>query len=600
MTDMKITITSKLLEKYPTARFIAVLAKNLENKKDVPKIEKLKRELEKEFRKNIESASDVKGIKEEEDLFFKKFGKDNPLKFQLKSILEGKDFPNESALKDILFMVELKHSVVMSGQDIKNLGEELVFDINDKADKFTMISGKEVTLKPEDIVLRKNKEILISHLYGPGKDAKVTIDTDSCLFLLWHVAPVTDKEIDDAVHDLKEHLKIISTKSSTIEVFEVMEESGSKDFVVTPWDVKGNIDYDKLVRQFGTKKLDDKILERFRKITGKDHPYLRRKIFYSHMYFDDILNDVEKGKKIYLYTGRAPSGPVHMGHLFVWMFTKWLQDVFDAKLLFQIVDEEKFLAKENLTLEDTKKWAYENALDIIALGFDPKKTHIFLDTEYAGHLYPHAIKVAKKITFSTIKSTFGFGNDKNIGIIFYTAMQSTPVIIPSVMEGKNTRVLIPCAIDQDVHFRLTRDVVDSLGYYKPATILSRFLPGLHGMQEEGKMSSSIESTAIFTTDDPKTVRSKIMKYAFSGGRDTVEEHRRLGGNPEIDVSYQWLTFFEEDDAKLEKIYKDYKSGKLLSGELKQILVDKINDFLGEHQKKREWARKNIEKFMLRD
>ena len=91
-----------------------------------------------------------------------------------------------------------------------------------------------------------------------------------------------------------------------------------------------------------------------------------------------------------------------------------------------------------------------------------------------------------------------------------------------------------------------------------------------------------------------------MKYAFSGGRETIEAHRKHGGNPEVDVSYQWLTFFEEDDAKLEKIYKDYKSGKLLSGELKMILVDKLNSFLAEHQKRRKEAEKIIEKFMLRD
>jgi tryptophanyl-tRNA synthetase len=374
----------------------------------------------------------------------------------------------------------------------------------------------------------------------------------------------------------------------------------TKDFVVTPWDVKGDIDYDKLVKQFGTKKLDEQLLKELRAIAGEEHYFLRRKIFYSHMYFDEILKAHKKGEKFYLYTGRAPSGPVHLGHLIPWIFTKWLQDKFDAHILFQIPDEEKFLFKDNLSLDDTRRWAYENILDIIAVGFNPEKTHIFLDTEYAGHMYKHACTVAKKITFSTIKSTFGFDNDRNIGEIFYTAMQSVPAILPSIMEGKKTRVLIPCAIDQDVHFRLTRDVAESLGYYKPATILARFLPGLQGMQGEGKMSSSVESTAIFTTDDPKKVRSKVMKYAFSGGRDTVEEHRKLGGNPDIDVSYQWLTFFEEDDARLEQIYMDYKAGKILSGELKQILVDKINSFLEEHQKRREWAKKNIEKFMLRD
>ncbi|PKM92328.1 MAG: tryptophan--tRNA ligase, partial [Euryarchaeota archaeon HGW-Euryarchaeota-1] len=90
---------------------------------------------------------------------------------------------------------------------------------------------------------------------------------------------------------------------------------------------------------------------------------------------------------------------------------------------------------------------------------------------------------------------------------------------------------------------------------------------------------------------------KIMKYAFSGGQATIEEHRKKGGNPDIDVSYQWLVFFEEDDEKLHKIYEDYRSGALLTGELKEILTDKLNGYLRAHQERREKAGELIEKFM---
>ncbi len=44
-----------------------------------------------------------------------------------------------------------------------------------------------------------------------------------------------------------------------------------------------------------------------------------------------------------------------------------------------------------------------------------------------------------------------------------------------------------------------------------------------------------------------------MKYAFSGGKDTKEEHRLVGGNTDIDVSYQYLTFFMEDDSRLAEV-----------------------------------------------
>ena len=113
------------------------------------------------------------------------------------------------------------------------------------------------------------------------------------------------------------------------------------------------------------------------------------------------------------------------------------------------------------------------------------------------------------------------------------------------------------------------------------------------------MSASAEETAVYTVDDEKTVARKINKYAFSGGRDTVEEHRKKGGRPEIDVSYQWLTFFEEDDKKLKKIYGDYKSGKLLSGELKAILIEKLNKMLKKHQVAREKAKSQVDIFLIK-
>jgi tryptophanyl-tRNA synthetase len=372
-----------------------------------------------------------------------------------------------------------------------------------------------------------------------------------------------------------------------------------KKFTVNPWEVNGEVDYDKLIKEFGTKRIDSALLERIKKHTGTLSHFLRRGIFFSHRDLDWILDEYEKGNKFFLYTGRSPSGPVHMGHMATWMFTKWLQDKFDVELWFQFPDEEKFLFKEELTLEDTKKWTYENALDVIALGFDQKKTHFLVDTVHANLMYKEACRVAKKITFSTAKAVFGFNNDTNVGSIFYTAMQSVPAFLPSVMKGKNVPCLIPYAIDQDAHFRVSRDVLPKLGYYKPAAIHSMFLPGLGGMMEQGKMSSSEQQTAIFTTDTPAVVRQKINKYAFSGGQATVEEQRRSGGNPDVDVSYRWLTFFEEDDRKLKAVYEDYKSGKMLSGELKAILIEKINAFLGEHQKRRENARKEIDKFMFK-
>ncbi|NOZ81595.1 MAG: tryptophan--tRNA ligase [Candidatus Micrarchaeota archaeon] len=367
--------------------------------------------------------------------------------------------------------------------------------------------------------------------------------------------------------------------------------------IVTPWEVRGEIDYERLIREFGTQRITPELLERIKKHTGELHFLLRRGIFFSHRDLDWILDEYEKGNRFYLYTGRGPSENVHIGHLVPWILTKWLQDKFDVKLYFQMTDDEKFLFKKNLTLEETNRLAYENALDVIALGFDHRKTFIFSDIDYAKTLYREAIKVAKRLTLSTAKAVFGFKNSNNVGEIFFTSMQAVPAFLESVKQGRNVPCLIPYGIDQDAHFRVARDILPKLGFYKPAAIHSKFFPGL---LKGGKMSASDPRSAIFTTDSPEEIRKKVAN-AFTGGRDTIEEQRKLGGRPEICSVFKYYEFFfEPDDERLKEISSSCKKGERTCGECKQILTEKIVKFVEEHQKKREKARKVLDKFILRD
>lgn len=374
-----------------------------------------------------------------------------------------------------------------------------------------------------------------------------------------------------------------------------------KEVHVTPYEVEGTLtekDYVKLAKEFGIQPLNQALLDRIKKHTKDLHFMLTRGVFFAHRDLDWLLTEYEKGNKFFLYTGRGVSGKTHIGHLVPWIFAKWLQDKFDCEFWFQFPDDEKFMFKSDLSFEEVQKYTYENMLDVIALGLDPKKTHFLIDTKHASLLYPEAIKVAKKITFSTVKAVFGFTNETNIGSIFYTSMQTVPAFLPSVLAKKNIPCLIPLGVDQDPHFRITRDILPKLGFYKPSIIHAKFLSGLKNYG--GKMSTSDPDSTIWTTDTPEEVKRKINKHAFSGGQATIDEHRKKGGNPEIDVSYQWLYyFFEPDDKKLKEIHDNYASGKLLTGELKTYLIEKINVFLKEHQKKRELAKKQIDKFIYK-
>jgi tryptophanyl-tRNA synthetase len=131
---------------------------------------------------------------------------------------------------------------------------------------------------------------------------------------------------------------------------------------------------------------------------------------------------------------------------------------------------------------------------------------------------------------------------------------------------------------------VTRDIAPKLGYFKPALLHAKFFPALQGAGT--KMSASALDTAIYMTDTTQQIKTKINRYAFSGGKDNIEEHRRLGGNPDIDVAFQYLEFFLEDDARLADIRREYTSGNMLTGELKKLCIDVLQKLVADFQERR--------------
>jgi len=367
-----------------------------------------------------------------------------------------------------------------------------------------------------------------------------------------------------------------------------------KEANISPWKVSGEVDYDKLSKQFGTKEIPTNILEGL----NNTHPILWRGNYFSHRDFDLWIKDAEAGKKVSILTGRGPSEKMHLGHLVPFLAAKALQDKYNCNVYIPISEDEKFFVKKSLSIKDSEKFAEENILDIIALGFKPSKTFIIRDFSYS-ELYKQASQIAKLITYSEAKSVFGLNPENNLGWTFYPAVQAAHILLPQFIEGKH-RTLVPVGIDQDPFIRLTRDIAEhtTLNFIKPSAIHSKFIPSLKGSV---KMSSSErdETNLIYLSDSEKEVKKKINKYAFSGGKDTLEEHRKYGGNPSIDISFQYLKMlFEKDDKTLNAIENNYKSGKLLSGELKQILIEKINSFIKNHQKKRESSKNQLKKFLI--
>ena len=357
---------------------------------------------------------------------------------------------------------------------------------------------------------------------------------------------------------------------------------------IDPWEVKEVKDYNKLMRELGvndfskySKKLKNAPIE------------IKRGLVAGHKDFNKIQECITKKKKFAILTGLMPSGNFHLGHMSVINQVIYYQKL-GAKIYLLSADIESQLTR-NIPLKEARKVALEEYLaNFIALGLSKKNLKFYFQSEGPDKAqeYNNLSKLASaKTTFNEVKNIYG---DINPQKLTSALIQVADILYPQ-LEGIPL-TLTPIGFDQLPHANFSRDIASRMKYNLPCFTFHKLLPGLQGVKT--KMSSSDPNSHIALTDSPKAVKEKINKYAFSGGQPTLKEHKEKGGNPETDISFQYLRLlFEPSDSKLKKIENDYKSGKLLTGELKSITIEKINNFLKKHQAKRKKAEKQVNNYL---
>lgn len=366
---------------------------------------------------------------------------------------------------------------------------------------------------------------------------------------------------------------------------------------VTPWEVRGKVDYDKLIKEFGLLPLHH-LPKQFAQL-----PLFRRGIVFAHRDFRQIAEAIEQKKPFVMMTGLMPSGKFHFGHKMVAEQIIFYQSL-GAKIYLAVADLEAYNSR-NPNMKELRETAIKEYLvNYIALGLKPKNCDFYFQSERstegkkANAYYSLANMLARHATFNEFKAVYG---EISPGKMVSSLLQAADMLHPQLpeFEGRPLPTVIPVGADQDPHLRIARDLswrIKEFPFLQLSSTYHKFMPGLKGE----KMSSSDPASFIALTDSPEEAAMKIRKYAFSGGQATLEEHRRLGGNPDVDVAFQMLKYgLEPDDKKLQKIYDDYRSGKLLTGELKEYCIRKITEFLKEHQKKRKEAEKMVDKFILK-
>ncbi|MFA5406189.1 MAG: tryptophan--tRNA ligase [Candidatus Nanoarchaeia archaeon] len=353
------------------------------------------------------------------------------------------------------------------------------------------------------------------------------------------------------------------------------------DNVVSAFGTSEIRDYDKLLREFG--------VESFSKVKlSEPLIIMRRAKVFGQRDLKSVINAMKNGKRFAVVSGIKPSSQLHIGSKLIVDQIVYFQN--HGGLVYYPIADLESLVDNGLELDKARLLARDNLLDLAALGIDFKKARIYFQSEEVK-VQRLAYVYSRNVTNNMLKAIYG---EHPIGMYMAALIQVADILLPQIEHGPMP-VVVPVGFDQDPHIRLTRDIAVKHGLVPPSSTYVKFISSLLGV--ERKMSKREPQGMIMLSESPKDARKKIMKYAFSGGQATVEAHRKKGGDPDVDVAYQYLTYFESDDKKLKKVFDDYKAGRLLSGELKVILADKIESFLIEHQAKRKKAEVMVDKFL---
>ncbi len=328
-------------------------------------------------------------------------------------------------------------------------------------------------------------------------------------------------------------------------------------------------DNEKLVKEFGANLISE--LSEL-----PDFYTFNKGLIYSHRDFDKFYKALKKGEKCAIVSGVNASGTLHIGHMVVFDTNLYFQKKYGVPVFIPISDDESYVAGKVETQEEAKENAIKLAKEMLAYGFDPNKTFFIIDNIFTN-IYNLAFKLSKKINYGQIKGAYGYTQDENIGLHFYPTVQAAHILFPQE-EFNIKNVLVPIGPDEDTHLRLCRDIASKISYNKPSVVHVKFLQGTDGE----KMSTS-RNNSIFLNDDLKTIKKKVNK-SFSGGKETIEEHRKLGGNPDTDVSFQYLSNFFLDEKETTNLSEKYKKGEILSGEMKALFYEKLSDKIEKFQK----------------
>jgi tryptophanyl-tRNA synthetase len=412
---------------------------------------------------------------------------------------------------------------------------------------------------------------------------------------------------------------------------------------INPWSNNSSVDVDKLFSDFGIEPISAATADL------PEIPYfMRRGIVVGQRDYRQIASAIKNRSPFHVLTGFMPSGHPHLGHLMVMKEVVW--HVQQGGNGYVTIADREAHAVRDMSWENCRNYGKEYLACLYALGF-AGTTYFQSKNERLKDL---AFEAAMKVNFSELTAIYGFTPETDLAHADAVITQVADILYPQI-DRAPAPTIVPVGIDQDPHIRLTRGVAHKLrmftieerdgyvsvrsknapdaaledvkkafpgakkyeghvdirgapcaavsvkvreielahggwGFFTPSSTYHIFMPGLTG----GKMSSSIPESIISFYEPEAAVRKKVMS-GITGGRMTLEEQKKLGGEPDKCSLYLLNVFhMVTDDAALAEIRRKCLAGEITCGQCKKDTAERVVTFLKDFREKMDVAAETIE------
>lgn len=305
---------------------------------------------------------------------------------------------------------------------------------------------------------------------------------------------------------------------------------------------------------------------------------------------------IKKIMKRRILTGDRPTGRLHLGHYVGSLRNRVrLQDEYEC--FFIIADLHTLTTRPERTAELAEN-IRQLVLDYLSVGIDPDKSTIYVQSKIPevtelSFIFSNLVTVPRVQRVPTLKDVMRDANIKtpSLGLLTYPVLQSADILMPRAH-------LVPVGKDQASHIEVTREIAREFNRLYgetlpvPEALIPEDIGTLPGTDGRAKMSKSA-GNVINLSDSAEEVREKVMGMYTDPKRVHGDEPGDVEHNP-VFIYLDALSQSQSEKSGVEKLKERYRKGTVKDVEVKEFLVEVLNEFLEPISKRREEFEKQSE------